>query len=178
MNAFRLYRRLLPVVALLASSTAAPAQDLVSPKQREKIVADAVRVAEARGKIQPLPSPLPNPFVPKEAEAAIAQSVPAAPVVPAAPITPKLVGGELLATLAARIPATGTVSLGGNPILLVGQKRLKVGDTFTISFEGQSYDLSIAAVTPTSFTVKRGENIHTRPVKMPAASTNTPTNRP
>lgn len=159
--------------AVVASAVSLQAQaDLPSPKVREKAVADASRVAAARNVTVPLPSPLPNPFVPRE----LAAPVEEAPTAVAA--SPSLAGAELLATLAARIPSTGTVSIGGAPLLLLGQKRLKVGDTLTISFEGQSYELSIAAVTSTSFTVKRGENIHTRPVRISAASTTTPTNRP
>jgi hypothetical protein len=161
--------------ASLAISSATLAQsDLAEPKLRAQVVADATRVVEARGGAVTLPAPLPNPFVPKTSEPEIVPEVVAPPVEPA----PALGGPELLASLAARIPATGTVSLGGEPMLLLGQKRLKVGDTVTISFEGQSYELSIAAVTSTAFTVKRGENIHTRPVRISAASTNTPTNRP
>ena len=161
--------------ALSAMASAARAQaDIAAPKLREQIVADAVRITETRSSAAALPSPLPNPFVPKQSAIEPEQNTTTPTVVPA----PSLAGAELLATLSARIPATGTVNLGGEPILLLGQKRLKVGDTVTISFEGQSYELSIAAVTSTSFTVKRGENIHTRPVRISAVSTNTPTNRP
>ena len=159
--------------ALVTSSVALNAQaDLPSPKVREKTVADAARIAAERNTTTALPATLPNPFIPREIEVPV-------DITPAtAPAAPSLAGAELLAILAARIPSTGTVSIGGDPILLLGQKRLKVGDTLTISFEGQSYELSIAGVTSTSFTVKRGENIHTRPVRISAASTNTPNNRP
>lgn len=175
MNHRSLIRLLSLLGALSAIAPAAWAQaDIAAPKLREQIVADAVRITEMRTSAAPLPAPLPNPFIPKERPAEPDQNTTATTVAP----TPSLAGAELLATLAARIPATGTVSLGGEPILLLGQKRLKVGDTVTISFEGQSYELSIAAVTSTSFTVKRGENIHTRPVRISAVSTNTPTNRP
>jgi len=175
MNERSLLRLFALLGAALAFGSAARAQsDLAAPKLREQVVADAERVAAARGVSAPSPSAPPNPFVPKENPAEAAPST--EPSAPAA--VPALAGGELLASLASRIPATGTVSLGGEPILLLGQKRLKVGDTVTISFEGRAYELSIAAVTSTSFTVRRGENIHTRPVRLPSASANTPTNRP
>jgi hypothetical protein len=124
-----------------------------------------------------LPSPLPNPFVAKEGDD---DRIPdPASSAPAKPAERSLSGVELLAHLALQIPATGTVSLGGEPLLLLGQKRLKVGDTYTISFEGQTYDLSIAAVTPTSFTVKRGDILYSRPVRPSSGSSNiTPTTRP
>jgi hypothetical protein len=169
------HRRLFCFALMLGVSVATTATlraqaDLISPKLREKVVADAVRVAETRNTSVPLPSPLPNPFIPKERD--LPKEQPA--FVPSAPSAAE----PTLAILAARIPSTGTVSIGGEPLLLLGQKRLKVGDTITISFEGQTYELSIAAVTSTSFTVKRGENIYTRPVRISASSTNTPTNRP
>lgn len=174
-----IHRRLIHLFALsgvsLTISSAAYAQsDLVPPNIRGQVVSDAVRVAEMRGAPVTLPDPLPNPFIPKASEVEVVPDVVAPPVDTA----PVLGGAELLAKLAVQVPATGTVSLGGEPMLLLGQKRLKVGDTVTISFEGQSYELSIAAVTSTSFTVKRGENIYTRPVRISAVSTNTPTNRP
>jgi ribosomal 50S subunit-recycling heat shock protein len=161
--------------ALLTISSAAHAQsDLAPPNVRGQVVSDAVRIAEMRGAAVTVPEPLPNPFIPKTSEVEVVPDT----TTPPPETAPVLGGAELLAKLAVRVPATGTVNLGGEPILLLGQKRLKVGDTVTISFEGQSYELSIAAVTSTSFTVKRGENIYTRPVRISAVSTNTPTNRP
>lgn len=170
----RPFRRLAPLLLALAavSPLLRAAPDLAPPEARKTVVADAVRVAGERNVPAPLPASLPNPFVGKED---VHPEESAAPVV-AAQGAPT--GRELLASLAARIPSTGTMSMGGEPILLLGQKRLKVGDAFVISFEGQTYELSIAAVNSTSFTVKLGENVHTRPVRMSAASTNTPTTRP
>ena len=106
----------------LAISSAAHAQsDLVPPNIRGQVVADALRVAEMRGGTVALPEPLPNPFVPKTAEVEVVPDV-AAPPVETAPV---LGGAELLAKLAGRVPATGTVNLGGEPILLLGQKDSK-----------------------------------------------------
>jgi hypothetical protein len=143
--------------------------DLVAPKLRDKVVVDATGVVDAQNSPVSLPSPLPNPFVAKEGEV-----VPDPITVSGKTAETPLTGADLLARLALQIPATGTVTIGGEPLLLLGQKRLKVGDTYTISFEGQSYDLSIAAVTPTSFTVKRGDILYSRPVRL----SSTPTIRP
>lgn len=167
------FRRFSSLALLLgaAASTAGAAPDIAPPKMREAVVADAARVAKERDVPAALPAPLANPFVPKEDERVEER-------ITISPSAPALAGADLLATLAARIPSSGTVIVGGEPILLLGQKRLKVGDTFAISFEGQTYELSIAGVTSTSFTVKRGENIYTRPVRISAASATTPATRP
>ena len=161
------------IVAASSVGVVSAAPDLAPPKAREKVVSAAARVVAERTVPAAPSTPPPNPFVAKEAEQAEEHIA-----TPSTATEPTLSGRDLLATLASRFPSTGTVSIGGEPILLLGQKRLKVGDSIAISFEGQSYELSIAAVSSTSFTVKRGENIHTRPVRLSAASTNTPTNRP
>jgi hypothetical protein len=151
-----------------ASLLAQAAPDVAPPELREKTVIAADAVLESRSSPTPLPSPLPNPFIAKEPET---QAVaPGAPVA-ATPAEPALSGAELLARLAARIPSTGTVFLGGQPILLLGQKRLNVGDAYSISLDGKTFEVTLAAVSSTSFTVKRGELLHTRPVRTPASST-------
>jgi hypothetical protein len=175
MNIAPLPRRLLLALSLVGGAFSLSAQanpNVTAPNLREKVVADALRVAQARDTdAPPAPASVPNPFVPRPVEA------PASAEQPEIPTGPALGGADLLARIAARIPATGTVSIGGEPILLLGQKRLKVGEQFTISFEGQTHEVTIAAVTATTFTVRRGEHIHTRPVHIAATSTNTP-NRP
>jgi hypothetical protein len=143
----------------------APGADISPPKQRETLVSAAQQVLSARSAPVVVPDAPPDPFQwPVEPEAAVVDQTPAEVV------GPPVMGSDLLAKLAAQIPVTGTVNLGGQPILLLGQKRLKVGDTITISFDGQNYDLSIAAIAPTSFSVKRGDLIHTRPTRFSTTS--------
>lgn len=161
-------------LAAASCAWAQSAPDLVSPKLREKVVADAARVAESRNSPVTLPSPLPNPFVAKESEPEITPEIPTEVPVREAPMD----NLQLLERLARQIPATGTVTLGGEPILLLGQKRLKVGDSYTISFEGQTYEVSIAAITATSFTVKRGALLFSRPTRLSGSPTSTPSSRP
>jgi hypothetical protein len=68
--------------------------------------------------------------------------------------------------LAAAIPVSGAMRLGDETLLLVGQKKLKVGDTLRISFEGKPYELSISDIGATTFTVQRGEFLHTRAIRL------------
>ncbi len=165
-------RALLGLAALVASLPRLSAQaipDVASPKVREKVLADAALVLAKRGEFVAPPSTMPNPFVAKDdgenAEAAPARVAPSAGAAPAAPA---LSGSAQLAQLSSLIPATGVITVGGAPILLAGQKRLRIGDTFTVTSEGQAYDLSITAIGSTSFTVKRGDSVHTRPVRQSA----------
>lgn len=144
--------------------------DLVAPVVRDKVVNDALRVVDSRNQPFTLPTPLPNPFVGKQLDRPEGDQ----PVVAA----PTWRGPDLLARLASRIPSTGTISIGGSPMLLLGQKRLKVGDTYPISFEGQTYEVSIEAVTATTFTIRRGEDTHTRSVHSTTPLASPTTNRP
>ncbi len=151
--------------------------DLTSPKLRVDTVAKAQALVEAQKAPVVLANPLPNPFVrvPLQKSDDVTEEA-VSPVAPKA-VVPTLSGMELLTRLAAAIPATGTVNLGGSPILLLGQKRLKVGDSYTISFEDKDYEVSIASISPTAFTITRGSHSYTRPLRL-ASATNTPSARP
>ncbi len=146
--------------------------DVSLPANREKVVSLAEEFLRMRSAPAQIPDPAPNPFVwPVEPEPEGDELASTTVELPKQ-VTMNL---ELLTRLAARIPASGTVILGGQPILLLGQKRLKVGDVVTISFEGENYELSIEGITSTSFTVRRGTLTHTRPTFLPAS--NAPSSR-
>ena len=164
----RVYTIFFPVAGLVLFGGLAKAQspgaDISPPKQRETVVNSAAQVLAARSAPVVVPDAPPDPFQwPADPE-------PVDSTPPPEVVGPPVMGSDLLARLAAQIPVTGPVSIGGQPILLLGQKRLKVGDTVTISFDGQNYDLSIAAIAPTSFTVKRGELTYTRATRLSNSS--------
>lgn len=139
--------------------------DVSLPKQRELVVDLAVKLTEDRAAPLEIPDPLPNPFKwPEEPKPIVDPSI-----VESKP-EPVIDGLELLAKLAAQIQVSGTINLGSQPLLLMGQKRLKVGDRITISFEEKSYDLSLEAIAPTSFTVRRGDLTFTRATRISSSS--------
>jgi hypothetical protein len=72
---------------------------------------------------------------------------------------------DILRKIADGITPSGTMQLGDVPILLFGQKKLKVGDTLTIIFEDNSYELKISAIERISFTLRLNNEEITRPIK-------------
>jgi len=72
---------------------------------------------------------------------------------------------ELLEKIVARITPSGAMMMRGHPILLLGEKKLKVGDTLTINFEGADYVVVITEINPTSFKVRLNREEVTRPIK-------------
>ncbi len=165
-------RASLGLAALSAPISRLPAQanpDVASPKAREKVLADAALVLAKGVEFVVPPSPMPNPFVAKDdGENAGSEPALATPAAGQTRAAPAQSSGAQLAQLATLIPATGVITIGGSSLLLAGSKRLKIGDAFTVTLDGQAYDLTITAIGSTSFTVRRGDTIHTRPVRQSA----------
>jgi hypothetical protein len=156
---------------ILAASGAgllgAPLTDLQTPKQRATSVALANDLLAAKTNPAPTVEELArkNPFNPQII-------VPEAQVDENALRNAALQGSrERFLAVAASLNPTGMVQIGGQPILLVGQKKFKVGDFIPIVFAGKTYELEVSMIDRTSFTLRsNGEDV-TRPIK-------TPTNKP
>ncbi|WP_138223257.1 hypothetical protein [Nibricoccus aquaticus] len=70
----------------------------------------------------------------------------------------------LLAALSEQLEPKGTFVLGGESIILLGQKKLKVGERYPITFEGAVYELEITAIETTRFSVRYKNEEITRPI--------------
>ena len=55
--------------------------------------------------------------------------------------------------------------LNGEPVLLFREKKLKVGDSLTITFEGTTYVVVITAMDRSSFKIRFNREEITRPIK-------------
>jgi hypothetical protein len=75
---------------------------------------------------------------------------------------------ELLKTLADSVMPSGMMQLGDKTILLVGRKKLKVGDRISVNSEGTPYELEVSAIDRTSFSLRLKNEEITRPIKAPA----------
>ncbi len=149
------------------------ASDVQPPRVREKTVAAARALAADRAVEPTLPATVRNPFLSAEqlatADGAGTDDLGLPLVDPAAVAAPEDAPLEQLALIAARIPATGVIRLGGRPLLLLGQTRLRVGDLVRAELDGREYELVLTEITLASFTVKLGELSHTRPIRLPSS---------
>lgn len=99
-----------------------------------------------------------NPFGPRVIE----QSEPAQVVPVAVNVTSDR---DVLVNVIDGITPSGTMMLGGSPILLFREKKFKVGDFLPIVFQGKSYELEIASIERTNFTLRLNKEEITRPIK-------------
>lgn len=147
----------------------AQASDLVPPQKR----AETVELAQAILQDRDLPAvsaDTPSPFAPPAFEQPDPEELrarqAAAAAAAAAGVAARPVGDRaVLENVSVHIVPTGIVRLGGEAILLFGQKRLKVGDRLTITFEGANYDLDITAIGTTTFTLRYNSEEITRSIK-------------
>lgn len=152
---------LLVVVAnALASAltAAAPASDILPPDLRHPTVEKAQKFAQQQTP-PVLPTTLVNPFNPaafgqpdpEELRAiAAAQAAAAAASVQSKPSNDR----DLLKALAQRVAPSGTMRLGDESLLIFGSKRLRVGDTVSVSYDGIEYKLEVAAIEGVTFTLR------------------------
>ncbi len=173
----------LALAPLLPSLAGKTLSDLVSPEKRRTTVELAQRLTHAP-EVAPAPADLPNPFNPPGFDQPDPEDVRAAAAAYAKGLGPAPAGGagsgsatgasqaahppgerEILENLAGKLPATGTFVFNGEPLLVVGRNRVKVGDKFTVAYNGQDYELELITIDRTTFTLRyHGEEI-TRPIK-------------
>lgn len=132
---------------LLAPRDAAAPQDLKDPFNSEAF-ANAAANAGVAG---PAAGPATGPGA--SAGGAVAR--------PAGPRSAR----ELVEAIAAGLKPTGSLVLRGEPTLLFGQKRVKAGDSLTITFEGAEYTVVITSIKAPNFTLRLNNEEFTRPIK-------------
>jgi hypothetical protein len=99
-----------------------------------------------------------NPFNPAQpAEASDPKTSVAAPA--------SLGDRDILAGISSSVAPTGTIKLGDTQYLLFGQKKLKVGESISIVFQGTTYELQITGVDRTSYTLRLNQEEITKPIK-------------
>jgi len=158
-------------LGLMLATVPALAQksDLATPQERRAAVDLAAKLIQPR-ELSALPPEIVVPFSPagfdqpdpEEVKAQMAAAAAAA----AAGVSARPAGDRgVLESLADKLAPSGTAVIGGEPILLFGQKKLKVGDRLTITFEGADYDLDITAIGRTTYTLRLNREEITRPIK-------------
>lgn len=155
-------------LAVAALEVSAAQADVPPAARRNSILELATRFAEAPG-VAPLAPDLVQPFNPvafgqpdpEELRAIAAARAAAAAAAGQAPT--KQTG--VLERIAERISPSGTLQLGGEPYLIFGQKRLRVGDLLTVTFEGQDYTLELVAIDRVTFTLRHEREQITRRIQ-------------
>jgi hypothetical protein len=162
------------VLGLLASQALARVESEVgTPEKRRQSVERAQRLAKPT-KAEALTVDTLQPFAPpgfeltdaEEAAAAAAAARLAAaanqgnPVGPAAPSD-----HELLESIAGKIRPSGTIFLGGQPILMIGKRFVKTGAHFTVTYKGADYDLELTQIDGSNFTLRYKSEEITRPIQ-------------
>jgi hypothetical protein len=72
---------------------------------------------------------------------------------------------DLLIAMATALKPGGSIKMGGSQILLMGVKKVKVGEKLNLTFEGAQYVVEVTAINPTNFTLRYNGEEYTRPIK-------------
>ncbi len=145
-------------------SSASWAQGVVRPKeQRETIIGQgsALLIQEStsvRAALEDLPSPFqrwvdPEPAAPE----------PERTVVQRQPRSERLPDAEALELIAERFRPTGSMIGAGTAFLnLQGGNRLELGQVFSATVRGESYDVTVERITNRAYTLRVGDTTLTR----------------
>ncbi len=168
------FRRLgsLPVLLVLAGAPAAFAaplkphvhhedSDLVPSEARQPVLELAAGLSHP-AEPPPVSAGLKTPFDFDRAEPDSNSSPNNAVQNPNSP--PQRTARDILEAVASLIKPNGTFVINGQTFLTFRQRKLKVGDKFTITFEGNDYELVLVAIERISFTLRYQNEETTRPI--------------
>jgi hypothetical protein len=149
-------------LGLLVTSAAAQNGTVIPVRDREAILALADRLL-AHGSVDNAAdlNLLRDPFEVMLASVPVVETN--NPVVVTA--APRYNDGQILDAIAPRVNPTGSVRIGGVDYLLFGQKRLKVGEMLTITYEGSVYMIEITSIERNNFRIRLNSEELVRPIK-------------
>jgi hypothetical protein len=152
----------LPVVGVLFLTTlslvnGAPS-DVSNPTARRSVVEAAAKLVESPT-IPPLPAAMNNIFNPPafgkpDAEELAAMAAARAAEAALLNKTKPATEADLLERIAEKVVPSGTLTMNDEPLLIFGQKRLRVGDHLTVTYDGKDYTLELAGIQRFTFTLR------------------------
>ncbi|MBA4138035.1 MAG: hypothetical protein C0518_12015 [Opitutus sp.] len=166
--------RFLALLSLAAvAASAADVPPVIAPNKRAESLEHAKAVLAPKDAAAP--QGLKDPFHSEAFAGAASTSGVAAPANPGAssgapggavtrPAGPRS-ARDLIAAIAEGLKPSGFLVFRGDPTLNFGQKRVKAGDSLTITFEGTEYTVVITAIKAPNFTIRLGNEEFTRPIK-------------
>ncbi|MDP0501916.1 MAG: hypothetical protein Q7P63_17625 [Verrucomicrobiota bacterium JB022] len=160
------FTSVLALCIMLASAEAAVTGSVTPYSSRSELMGNlekafAVHEAPAKGELE-----LSNPFAPPAVPVfqAAAPQAAAAEAKPAAP-PPRLADSVAVVAVADTLQPNGsTVGLGRAFLLLDNNRRLEEGKTISATIQGQAYEVILAEVTMSSYTLRLGSASVTRPI--------------
>ena len=147
----------------IVASVEAQIGTVSTPASREALLRDlASMLTEAKpvGAIQF--AKLKDPLHPPEAD--LLDGIPIASP-KSAEVGQVLSDADLLQVLAAKIRVTGSGAIGGEPFVLLTEKRLKIGDTIPVVNEGVEYGLEIVSIERSRVRLRYHSQEIVRPIK-------------
>jgi hypothetical protein len=162
------------VLGVFASSALARVDSEVSTPEKRKVSVEGAQLLAKQTKAGALPAEVLLPFAPPGFELTDAEEAAAAAAAsrlanagnlgnPAGPAPPS--DHELLESIVSKIRPSGTVFLGGQPILMIGKRFVKTGAHFTVTYKGSDYDLELTAIEGSNFTLRYKSEEITRPIQ-------------
>jgi len=147
--------------------------EIAAPEKRRVSVERAVSLAK-QTKAAALPAEIAPPFAPPGFELTDAEEAAAAAAASrlasvsnqgsgAGPAPPS--DHELLEAIVGKIKPSGTLILGGQPILMIGKRFVKTGAHFTVTYKGSDYDLELTGIDGSNFTLRYKSEVITRPIQ-------------
>jgi hypothetical protein len=142
----------------------------VSTTDKRRVTVDKAALVARQVKPAALPSTLKQPFSPEnfdltDAEEAAAAAAAARAANPNGPVVVQESDHDLLADITAKVHPGGMVNLGGKPLLMFGNRFVKIGSHFTVTYKGMDYDLELTQIDSTNFTLRYKHDEITRPIQ-------------
>jgi hypothetical protein len=159
---------------LLAPAARARIESELAPPDKRKASVEKATALAKRVMVAHLPAGLQDPYAPpgfdltdaEEAAAAAAAARQAALLNPGAagPVAPPT-DRQLLESIVAKIVPSGSLYVGGNPMLMFGKRFVKIGSHFTVTYKGTDYDLVLTDIDGSNYTLRYNREEITRPIK-------------
>jgi hypothetical protein len=155
----------------LAPGAFARVDSEVSSPEKRKVSVERAGALAKPSKVAALPETLDIPFAPPnfertDAEEAAAAALEARRNATAGQPTEAIKSDrDILAEVVSKVRPSGSMLLGGNPLLMFGHKFVKTGAHFTVTYKGMDYDLELTQIDGTNFTLRYKNDEITQPIK-------------
>jgi len=161
---------LLAALYVAATSAFARVESEVGTVEKRKAAVEKAAFYAKRVKAPTLAANLPLPFAPPnfdltDAEEAAAAAAAARLANPGAPVSTAPTDHQLLTEIVAKVKPSGTAYLGGHPMLMFGNRFVRTGAHFTVSYKGTDYDLELTQIDGSNFTLRYKSDEITRPIQ-------------